>query len=69
MRNLLAALICVASLGACGNSLSDRTLSGGTLGAVGSAIIGGDPVTGALVGIGVGALTNSSQIDLGEPIW
>ncbi len=69
MRKSFIALICAAGLSACGSSLSDRTLSGGTLGAVGSALIGGDPLTGAVVGVAVGALTNSSQVDLGEPMW
>ena len=69
MRLSLFAALAALSLSACGSSLSDRTLSGGTLGAIGSALIGGDPIVGAAVGIGVGALTNSSQIDLGEPMW
>ena len=69
MRLSFIAVLCALGLSACGTSLSDRTLSGGTLGAVGSALIGGDPLVGAAVGIGVGALTNASQIDLGEPMW
>jgi len=69
MRLSIFAVICVLGLSACGSSLSDRTLSGGTLGAIGAAIVSADPFVGAAVGIGVGALTNSSQIDLGEPMW
>lgn len=69
MRISIIAFVCAIGLSACGSSLSDRTLSGGTFGAIGSTLIGGDPITGALVGIGIGALTNSSQIDLGEPMW
>jgi len=69
MRLSVFAVICALGLSACGSSLSDRTLSGGALGAVGSALIGGDALVGAAVGVTVGALTNSSQVDLGEPMW
>lgn len=69
MRLSIIAVLCVLGLSACGSSLSDRTLSGGSLGAVSSALIGGDPLVGAAVGVTIGALTNASQIDLGEPMW
>ena len=69
MRTTLIAGLSLLFLSACGSSLSDRTLSGGTLGAAGTALIGADPLVGAAIGITVGALTNASQIDLGEPIW
>ncbi len=69
MRLSIIAAIALLGLSACGSSLSDRTLSGGTLAAVGSALIGGDPLVGAAVGVTIGALTNSSQVDLGEPMW
>jgi len=69
MRKTLIAGLSLLLLSACGSSLSDRTLSGGALGAVGTAIVGADPVVGAAIGITVGALTNASQVDLGEPIW
>lgn len=63
-------------LAACGNSTSDRALSGGGIGAgvgaVGGALLG-SPVQGALiggaVGAGAGALTDRSQVDLGKPVW
>lgn|GEM_PF-980108 len=72
--------ICVALvfiLSACGQSTSDRAISGGAIGAgagaVGGALIGGSAVTGAVVGGAVGAatggLTNSKDIDLGKPAW
>ncbi|HUF87648.1 MAG TPA: bacteriocin [Thermohalobaculum sp.] len=64
-------------LAACGNSPTDRAISGAGIGAAtgatGSALAGGDPVTGALVGgaVGgaVGALTDSGDIYFGRPIW
>lgn len=64
-------------LTACGDSRSDRALSGAGLGAgagaVGGALIGGSPVTGAVVGGAVGAatgaLTDRNDIDLGKPAW
>lgn len=70
------ALIAVLALGACGESTTDRGLSGAGIGAGAGAVGGalmGDPLTGALVGGAVGgaagALTDSDDIDLGDPIW
>ena len=64
-------------LTACGNSTSDRALSGAGIGAgvgaVGGALVGGNPVAGAVVGGAVGAaaggLTNKNDVNLGKPIW
>jgi osmotically inducible lipoprotein OsmB len=75
--NIFAALLTLAMVSACGNTTSDRALSGGGIGAgvgaVGSTMTGGDPLTGALIGGGVGAatgaLTDESDINLGRPIW
>jgi hypothetical protein len=73
----LAAVAAVAGLAACGQTTSDRALSGagigaGTGAAVG-AITGGSPLTGALIGGAVGAaggaLTSPEDIDLGRPLW
>jgi osmotically inducible lipoprotein OsmB len=61
---------------ACGNTGTDRALSGGGIGAGVGALGGllvGAPLEGALiggaVGAGTGALTNRNQINLGRPIW
>lgn len=72
-----AASLSLLALGACGTSTTDRALTGGAIGAgtgaAGTAVLGGDPVTGALIGGAVGAatgaLTDSRDIDLGDPIW
>lgn len=78
MRKLqqpIAALVFLTFLAACGNSQGDRVLSGAGIGAgaVGDALIGGSPVTGALLGGAVGAaaggLTKKKDVDLGTPIW
>ncbi|MBY0354838.1 MAG: hypothetical protein K2Q12_03810 [Rickettsiales bacterium] len=79
MFRLTTLLLSVAALtlGACGNTKSDRALSGGGIGAgagaVGGAILGGDAVTGAVIGGAVGAaaggLTDQDDIDLGRPVW
>jgi hypothetical protein len=53
---ILRTTACAAflALAACGNSTSDRALSGAGIGA----------------GVGaVGALTDKKQIDLGRPVW
>lgn len=73
----LCAASIVALLGACGNSTGDRALSGAGIGAAAGAGIGvltGVTIgTGALIGAGVGAaiggLTDSDEIDLGDPLW
>ena len=73
---LVAALLSLGALGACGNTTGDRALSGGGIGAgvgaVGGLLVGA-PLEGALiggaVGAGTGALTDKSQVDLGRPIW
>ncbi len=65
------------TLAACGDTASDRALSGGAIGAgagaVGSSIVGGNPVGGALVGGAVGAaaggLTKKKDVNLGKPVW
>jgi hypothetical protein len=71
-----AATSALLMLGACGTSTTDRTLSGGAIGAgagaVGGALVG-SPTAGALIG-GVagataGALTDQGDIDLGKPLW
>lgn len=63
-------------LAACGNTVGDRALSGGAIGAGAGAIGGlllGSPATGAAVGgalgAAAGAVTDNSQIDLGKPVW
>jgi peptidoglycan hydrolase-like protein with peptidoglycan-binding domain len=64
-------------LAACGNTTEDRALSGAGIGAAGGAIIGAvtplGPVGGALIGGAVGAtagaVTDSSQVNLGKPVW
>lgn len=72
---LLTTLLCTTvALGACGSSKTDRAVSGGAIGAgvgaVGSAVIGGSPWTGAAVGGAVGAatgaLTDEDDIDLDD---
>ena len=73
----LAALGLVGALMAgCGDSTSDRALSGGAIGAAGGAAAGaavGSPGTGALVGGAAGAalggLTDRDDIDLGDTPW
>ena len=78
-RISLPTLLAVAavSLGACGYSQGDRALSGAAIGAgagaVGGAVLGGDPVAGALIGgaggAAIGAFTDPKQLNLGRPAW
>jgi hypothetical protein len=61
----------------CGYNQGDRAASGGLLGAGGgaaiSALTGGNPLTGALIGGAVGAVggaaTNPNDVNLGRPVW
>jgi osmotically inducible lipoprotein OsmB len=70
------ALIAALLLSACGQTPTDRALTGAGFGAGGGAIVGallGAPMIGALVGGAVGATagaaTDPSQIYLGSPVW
>ena len=63
-------------LSACGQTPTDRALTGAGFGAGGGAVIGalfGAPLIGALgggaVGATAGAATDPSQIYLGAPVW
>lgn len=66
-----------AGLAACGDTRTDRAITGGAIGAgagaVGGALIGGSPAGGALIGgaagAAAGALTDRDDIDLGKPFW
>lgn len=77
VKTTIALLTTLAVVSACGDTTGDRALSGGALGAgagaVGSAVLGGNPVTGAIVGGAVGAatggLTKRKDVDLGKPVW
>lgn len=71
MKKVIAVLALTTLLAACGESKTDRALSGGAIGAGAGALVGG--TTGALVGGAAGAaaggLTNSKDINLGKPVW
>jgi len=69
---LAAALL----LSACGQTPTDRAMTGAGMGAAGGALLGavvGAPMIGALVGGSagavVGAATDPSEIYLGQPVW
>ena len=74
MRVSAGILLCVAALvlAACSSNPGSRALKGGgigaAIGAVGTAIVGGPVLAGAVVGAAAGAvvgvLTDESQIDL-----
>jgi hypothetical protein len=78
-RYTSAGLVMLASLalGACGETKSDRALSGAGLGAAAGAattiLTGGSLGTGAVVGgalgAAAGAATDKDQINLGKPAW
>lgn len=63
-------------LAGCGQTVGDRALSGGAIGAGAGAIGGlllGSPATGAAIGGAIGAaagaVTDNSEVNLGKPIW
>jgi hypothetical protein len=74
---LTVILTTLTLLSACGDTTSDRVLSGAGIGAgvgaVGSAVVGGGLLPGALIGgvVGgaAGGLTDSHQMNLGKPLW
>ena len=77
MKPLYIVLATMPLLAACGNTQTDRALSGAGVGAgvgaAGAAATGGAVGTGAVVGAGIGAaagaLTDNEDIDLGKPAW
>ena len=74
---LTALLLPVLFVTACGETASDRALSGAGIGAgagaVGAALTGGSGTTGALIGGAAGAaaggLTKEKDVNLGKPWW
>lgn len=73
---LCLALGAVLLLSACGQTPTDRAMTGAGFGAAGGAVIGalaGAPMIGALVGGSAGAVagaaTDPSEIYLGQPVW
>lgn len=76
MKLHYALLASALLLTACGESRGDRVASGAGIGAVTGGLVGattGNWETGALIGGGIGAaaggLTDSQDINLGEPWW
>lgn len=77
VRTMALLSTALLALSACGQTTGDRALSGGAIGAgvgaLGSGVAGGSPVTGAVVGGAVGAaagaLTDSDDVNLGRPAW
>jgi osmotically inducible lipoprotein OsmB len=74
---LIHAFLLVLLLAACGESKTDRGLSGAAIGAgagaAGSAATGGDLLGGAVLGGAAGGatgvLTDDDDLDLGDPAW
>ena len=70
--------LCLIGLAACGNTVGDRALSGGAIGATTGAgvgaVVGGigivpAAVVGGVVGAGIGVVTTPDQVNLGKPVW
>jgi osmotically inducible lipoprotein OsmB len=51
-KTLVLACAVLVALAGCGRTIGEQALFGGGAGALGSAAVGGDPVTGAVVGAG-----------------
>lgn len=74
MKTVLAVGCVIFGLSACGYSTGDRALSGAGLGAaggaVGAAVLGADPLTGAIIGgaggAAIGAATSPEARDRRE---
>jgi osmotically inducible lipoprotein OsmB len=71
---ITSAIVMLSLLSACGNTPGQRALSGGAIGAgagtVGAVLLDANPVAGALIGAGAGALTGAvtkkKDINLGD---
>ncbi|WP_222183763.1 hypothetical protein [Geminicoccus harenae] len=77
MRSLVLLLPVALLLAACGETKTDRGLSGAGIGAgvgaatsavTGGSILGGAAVGGAAGGA-AGVLTDEDDVDLGKPVW
>ncbi len=75
-KSVVFAFAVALLLSACGQTPTDRALTGAGFGAAGGALVGavlGAPLIGALVGGAVGATagaaTDPSQVYLGQPVW
>ena len=74
---LMTAIAAGLALSACGETKSDRALSGAGIGAgvgmAAGALTGGSGVTGALLGGAAGAaaggLTDKDDVNFGKPAW
>ncbi len=74
---LIAVLLPVMAVAACGDTRTDRALSGAGIGAgagmLGAAATGGSGASGALLGGAVGAaaggLSDKDDVNLGKPWW
>ena len=77
LTSLILGSTVLLSLAACGQTTSDRALSGAGLGAgagaITGAVTGGSAVSGAVIGgaagAAAGALTRPEDVDLGRPAW
>lgn len=70
-NQVLAASAALLLLTACGESKSDRAISGGALGAGAGALVGGTngALIGGAAGAATGALTDPDKVNLGKPVW
>jgi hypothetical protein len=74
---LLTLALALPIVAACGYTPEDRALSGAGIGAatgaVGGALVGGNPVAGAAIGGAAGAVTGAvsdpDRLNLGRPLW
>ncbi len=51
-KPLILSFVGLLALAGCGDTVGEQALIGGGAGAVGSAVVGGDPLVGAAVGAG-----------------
>jgi osmotically inducible lipoprotein OsmB len=77
LRSTLLILGCSALLAACGETTTDRALSGAGIGAAagaatgaatGGSVLGGAAIGGA-GGAAAGGLTDEDDVNLGDPVW
>ena len=76
-QSLIILALVLPIVAACGYSKEDRALSGAGIGAaagaVGGALVGGNPVAGAAIGGAAGAVTGAvsdpDRLNLGRPPW
>lgn len=70
MKKLAFLAVSALALAGCGTSVGDRAASGAAIGGGAGLALGGvGAIPGAIIGAGVGAISDPDKVNLGQPPW